>query len=176
MSPKVNPLPKVYGQIVGVLLALLAMTGLATAQEGELRQIELTEPMIMNFISAQKQIKNRASEIEAAGEDEAKIVAILTEVAKGNGFSSFEELDVVSANVTLTLTGIDPETGSYTDPKESMRQELKAIEEDQALASEEKERLLAELQEAIEATPDLQFPGNVELVKKHAAEIEAVLE
>lgn len=176
MSPKATLIPRICAVILTVMMSAAAATGLATAQEGEFRQIELTEPMVLNFIKAQQQIKSRADEIEAAGEDEAKIVALLTDVAKSNGFSSFEELDVVAANVTLTMAGVDPETGTYTDPKESMRQELQAIEADKTLAAEERERLVAELEEAIEATPDLQYAGNVELIKKHAAEIEAVLE
>lgn len=154
----------------------LASLGSASAQDGDLKQIKLTEELVKKFISAQKLLKSKAKEIEGAGEDETKMTKLLTEIANKAGFASFEEYDVVAANVTLIMAGIDPESGDYQDPREAIKLELKDVREDKSMSEAERKKLISELEEAQKSTPDVKFPENIALVKKYAKDIEAVLE
>lgn len=162
--------------VLSMVVGFVAATGAAWSQDGDMQQIALNEAMVTRYIAAQREVIARAKEIEQLGEDAAKLTDLLSEIARKHGFASFEELDVVAANVTLTLAGIDPDTGEYTDPKDSMRQELEEIKADSSISKDEKARLVSELEEAIESTPDLKFAENVAIVKKFAKQIEAVLE
>ncbi|MEM9030524.1 MAG: hypothetical protein AAGC70_19360 [Pseudomonadota bacterium] len=167
---------KSFVALCGTVMLAVVLSVHALGQQSGLRQIELTEDMIKRFITAQQELKGRAKEIESANADEAKLTALLNTVAKKAGFASFEEFDVVAANVTLIIAGIDPETGAYTDPKEAIRVEVKEIKVDKTLSEDERKKLLAELEEALKSTPDVKHPDNIKLVQKLAKDIEVILE
>lgn len=156
----------------------------ATAQE--FKQVELTEEQVTRFIAAQADLaKIGPAEAAEPVSDEAepapltideKTQAELDAAATKHGFKNYAELDDVAANIALVLAGIDDDTGDYTDPRKQLEEELAEVKGDEKLAEDEKAEMVKEIEEAIAATPELKFPGNIELVKKHREAIEKSLE
>lgn len=169
----------VYRIAAAFILAVLVSAAPAHAQDTtqDAHQVNLTEDQVKSFISAQKDLADISSKLEQSGDkpDEA-LQNELEQVAKKHGFKSFEELDDVAASVSTVMAGLDPETGEFTDPKEAMKKELADIEADTAIPAAEKKLLVEELNEAIKATPPIIHPGNIEIVKKYRAEIEAAMQ
>jgi len=147
----------------------------ATATKFE--QVKLTEANVKGFIAMQSKLAAIAGEIE--GQDEkpdAKFKARLDELAKQSGFESFEDFDRVAASITLVIAGIDPDTGTYRDPKIGIAEDQKDVSADKTLDEKERGELLADLKEALATTPDVAYPSNIELVKKYVADIEKVMQ
>lgn len=157
--------------------AFAVMVSLSSASAQDVAQIKLTEEHVKGFIAAQKDLAAVSAKLQEAGDapDDA-LQKELEAIAKKYGFQSFQELDDVAANVSIVMAGLDPESGNFTDPQEALKKELTDIEADASIPAEEKKQLVDELKEAIETTPPLQHPENVEVVKKHRAEIEAALQ
>jgi hypothetical protein len=150
----------------------------AIAQDAEFKQIKLTEKQIQGFIAAQKDLNDIANKLQGAATDtqDPKLQGELEAVAKKNGFGSFEELDDVAANISMVMAGIDPTSGDYTDPVESIKKEIEEIKNDKSIPDKDKKQMLEEMQEALNSTPPLKNPENVVIVKKFRAEIDKVLQ
>jgi hypothetical protein len=146
----------------------------ATAQE--FKQVELTDKQVTDFIAAQKDFAPLASKLVEAGEspDEA-LTKELEDIAKKHGFASFAEFEDVGANITLILDGLDRSSGTFTDPVEKMKKELEDIKADDSIPPEDKKLAVDDLTQEIAASKPLEHKGNVEVVKKHVAEIEALI-
>ncbi len=169
--------------ITRLALALTLAVGVAAApawaQDAgtESKQIKLSEAQVKSFISAQKDLTDISAKMEKAGDKpDEELQKELEVVAKKHGFASSEELDDVSASVSMVMAGLDPESGEFTDPKDSMKKELADIEADGAIPAAEKKLLVEELNEAIKSMPPIIHPENIELVKKYRAEIEAAMQ
>jgi hypothetical protein len=96
------------GALLSALLALaLFDPGAATAQEG--KQIKLTEKHIQSFMGA---YNDMVKLYESANPDkpDPKVEAQAEAIAKKNGFASLAEFDDVSFNVSMIMSGIDPQT------------------------------------------------------------------
>lgn len=185
--PQVNSIIRTLA--VSVIFACSAL-GAATADE--FRQIELTDDLITKYIAAQADLaklgggSDGAAEEEEAkeakadeGADEAideKFEAELEAIAKKHGFKDYAELDDVAANIALVLAGVKDDTGEYSDPRKQLDAELAEVKADDKLDAQEKAEMIKEIEEAIAATPELKYPGNIELVKKHRKAIEKSLE
>jgi len=151
--------------------------GTASAQEADFKQIKLTEKQIQGFIAAQKDLNAIADKLQGESDDpDPKVKAELDALAKKNGFADFDELDMVAANISMVMAGFDPETGEYSDPVESIKKEIAEIEKDTSIPENEKKQMLKEMQEALEMTPPLEHPENVQVVKKYRAEIDKALQ
>lgn len=160
-----------------VALALAFALGPAAAQDAEFKQIKLNEKQVQGFIAAQKDLNDISEKLQSASDQpDSKLQAELEAIAKKNGFASFEELDDVAANISMVMAGIDPETGDYTDPVTSIKKEIEEIKADKSIPEKEKKQMLQEMQEALDTTPALQHPENIEVVKKHRAEIDKALQ
>ena len=158
-------------------VALAFVLGPAAAQDSEFKQIKLDEKQVQGFIAAQKDLNDISDKLQnASDQPDSKLQAELEGIAKKNGFASFEELDDVAANISMVMAGIDPETGEYTDPVASIKKEIEEIKADKSIPDKEKKQMLEEMQEALDTTPALQHPENVEVVKKHHAEIDKALQ
>src|SRR5262245_52459218 len=117
-------------------LGLFAPSTLAQSpKQGEgqqqLKQMRLTEKQVQSFIAAQKQLEPLASKLEAAGDKpDPALQRQLEQVAKSNGFSTLEELDNVGANISLVLSGLDPQSGQFTEPPELIKKDMDEIRQD----------------------------------------------
>lgn len=169
-----------------VATAILAVAQLAApvaaqdrndAETGPLTQIELTDAHMTRFIAMQTDLVALGKEIEASEEQpNPKLNEKLTELAKKNGFKTFDEFDDVAATVSLVMEGLDPDTKEYTDPKESIAADIEDAKQDTTLTDEERKQVIADLEEARETTPDVKFPTNVDMVRKYAEQIEQILQ
>jgi hypothetical protein len=141
----------------------LGVLALATAQVAT-KQIALTEKQVERFIAAQ----GKMSAAKAENEFEA--------IAKEYGFAGIEEHDDVEANILLLLEGIDPQSRTFLEPPVQIKRRIEETKADKSLPEGEKKQALDELTEALKGAKPIQFPANVELVRKYYDKIQAVLQ
>ena len=153
------------GALFSVLLTLtLFDPGAASAQEG--KQIKLTEKHIQGFIGAYKDMTKL---YESANPDkpDPKVEAQAQAVAKKNGFASLDEYDDVSFNISMIMSGIDPQTKKFTEPPEQIKKEIAALKADKSVSEAEKKEDLAQLEAALKTAKPVQFKENIALVLKY---------
>jgi len=148
--------------------ALLAFAlfdpGAVTAQE--VKQIKLTEKHIQSFIAAHEEMANLYNGANLDNSD-PKVEAQAEAVAKKNGFASLDEYDDVSANISMILSGIDPQTKKFTEPSEQIKKEIAALKADKSISEAEKKQGLAQLEAALKNAKPIQFKENIALVLKY---------
>jgi hypothetical protein len=153
------------GVLFSALLALaLFDPGGATAQE--VKQIKLTEKHIQGFMAASKDM---AQLYEGANPDkpDPKVEAQAGVVAKKNGFASLAEYDDASMNISMIMSGIDPQTKKFTEPPEQIKKEITALKADKSVPEAEKKEGLAQLEAALKNAKPVQFKENIALVLKY---------
>ena len=153
------------GALFSALLVLaLFVSGAATAQEG--KQIKLTEKHIQSFMGA---YNNMVKLYESANPDkpDPKVEAQAEAVAKKNGFASIDEFDDVSFNISMIISGIDPQTKKFAEPPEQIKKEIAALKADKTVPEAEKKDELAQLEAALKTAKPVQFKENIALVLKH---------
>ncbi len=152
------------GALFSALLALALLDpGAATAQE--VKQIKLTDKHIQSFMSAYKSMAKLYE--NAIPEPDPKVEAQAEAVAKKNGFASLDEYDDVSTNITMIMSGIDPQTKKFTEPPEQIKNEIAALKADKSAAEAEKKQELAQLEAALKTAKPIQFKENIALVLKY---------
>ena len=149
----------------------------ASAAEEPFKQLKLSEKMVQGFIAAQKDLAELAKKNPPPPSDkpDPKIQAELEAIAQKHGFASFAEFDDVAFNISFVMGGIDPQTGNYTDQITLIKKEIEDVKADKSVPDDQKKKMLDDLAEALKNTPPLQFPENVDLVKKYREEIAKVL-
>ena len=178
---------KSFGSVTGLMAgALMLMAAFATGTSARaqaptpdvIKQVKLTEPQVKGFIAAQADMAKISEKMQGATSDkpDPKIQAELETIAKTNGFKDFSEYDDVAANISMVMAGIDPQSGNYTDPVASIKKEIDDVTADKTLQEKDKKQMLDELSEALKTTQPVQFPENVELVKKYRTDIDKVLQ
>jgi hypothetical protein len=172
---------KVLAALVAVLGLALAGPAVAQAPAGgeqPFKQVKLSEAHIKGFIGAQKEMAALAQKQGGQPTDkpDPKIQAELEAIAKRHGFQSFVDFDDVAFNISMVMGGLDPKTGAFTDPITSIKKEIADITADNTIPAKDKKQMLDELAEALKHTPPLQYPENIDTVKKHRADIEKVLQ
>jgi len=142
------------------------------------RQIPLTENQIEGFIAAQKDMSAVVEKMQGAASPDkppSTYQADLEAVTKKHGFKDFAEYEAVAANISMVMATIDPQTKAFTDPQTAIKKEIDDVTADKTIPESEKKQLLAELKEALKSAQPIQFPGNIELVKKYYDQIDAAL-
>jgi ribosome maturation protein Sdo1 len=99
----------------------------------------------------------------------------LETATKKHGFKNFSEYEDVAATISMLMVAIDPQTKAFTDPPTAIRKAIEDVNADQSVSDETKKQALQELNEALKAVQPVQFPSNVELVKKYYDKIAAIL-
>jgi hypothetical protein len=162
--------------------ALLAVTflspGMSASAQDAIKQVKLTDAHIKGFIAAQADMAKISEKMQQATSEkpDPKIQAELDAISTKNGFKDFAEYDDVAANISMVMAGIDPQTGVYTDPVTSIKKEIEEVTADKTLQEKDKKQMLEELSEALKSAQPVQFPENIEIVKKSRAEIDKVLQ
>jgi len=170
-------LKHIAGLVIAVALGLAIPLGPSGAQAQDFKQMKLTERHIQGFIASQKELTALADRLQEAGDKpDPKLQAELEALAKKHGFESFGELDDVAANISVVMAGLDPQTGDYSDPLEAIKREMEDIKADTSIPDNDKKQMLEEMTSALSTTPPLQYKENVEVVKRHRAEIEKALQ
>jgi hypothetical protein len=164
--------------IAVLALGLVGLTTDAPAQQGP-AQIKLTEKQVEGFIAAQRDMSAVVGKMQAAATaDKAAIKKYEVEmeaVTKKHGFKNFIEYEAVAASISMVLAAIDPQTKTFTDPQNVIKKEIEDVTADKAMPENEKKQLLQELKEALQTAEPIQFPGNIELVRKYYDQIDAAL-
>jgi len=148
--------------------------GLAAAQ-AQVKQLKLTEKQVEGFIAAHKDIAAAAEKMPSDKPDPA-IEAQLEVIAKKFGFKDFNEYDEVAFNIHLVMDGIDPQTKSFTEPPVVIKKRIDDVKGDKSMSEAEKKEALDGLNEALKTAQPVQFPANVELIKKYFNKIQDVLQ
>lgn len=175
MSTMISKL-RSLGLALGAGFALAVAGPLGASAQEDFKQIELTDKMVTSFIAAQKDYEPLTKKLVDAGDEVDKgLTKELDAVAKKHGFADFAEFEDVGANITLVLDGYDRESGQFTDPKTLMQKELEEIKADDSIPADEKKAIIADQEELIASVPPLKYSTNVDIVKKHISEIEALL-
>jgi hypothetical protein len=131
-----------------------------------MKQIKLTEKYIQGFMAASKDM---ASLNDGANPDQPdpKIEAQAEAVAKRNGFASLAEYEDVAMNISMIMSGIDPQTKKFTEPPEQIRKQIAALKADKSVPEEEKKDGLEEFEAALKTARPIQFKENIALVLKY---------
>jgi hypothetical protein len=151
---------------IAMAAAFLHLSGGPAPAEAQapIRQIRLTEGQVEGFIAAQKKM--------ATAKAEAEFEAI----AKEHGFASLDEIDDVEANVVLLMNAIDPATRVFSEPPVLIKRRIDEVTADKSMPEAERKQALHELRAALSSARPIQFPGNVDLVKRYYDRLQAVLE
>src|SRR5260370_19242443 len=151
--------------LFSALLALaLFVHGTATAQE--VKQIKLTEKHIQGFMAA---YEDMAKLYKSANSDkpDPKVEAQAAVVAKKNGFASLAQYEDALTNITMIMSGIDPQTKKFTEPPEQIKNEIAALKADKSVPEAAKKEGLAQLEAALKIAKPIQFKENIALVLKY---------
>jgi hypothetical protein len=154
-----------FGLLFFAVLALvLFVPRAATAQE--VKQIKLTEKQIQGFMAAYDDI---AKLYYGANPDkpDPKVDAQAASVAKKNGFTSLAHYEDVSTNITMIMSGIDPQTKKFTEPPEQIKNEIAALKADKSVPEAEKKEGLAQLEAALKIVKPVRFKENIALVLQY---------
>ena len=157
--------PRFLGLLFFAVLALiLFVPRAATAQEA--KQIKLTEKQIQSFIAAYDDI---AKLYYSANPDkpDPKVEAQAAALAKKNGFASLAQYDDVLTNITMIMSGIEPQSKKFTEPPEQIRNEIAALKADKSVPEADKKEGQAQLEAALRVVKPIQFKENIALVLKY---------
>jgi hypothetical protein len=153
------------GALFSALLALALFDhGTATAQE--VKQIKLTDKHIQGFMATYEDIAKVYDGAESDKPD-PKVEAQAAAVAKKHGFASLAQYDDVSMNITMIMSGIDPQTKKFTEPPEQIKNEIAALKADKSVPEAEKKEGLTQLEAALKNARPIQFKENIALVLKY---------
>ena len=152
------------GGFSALLVLALFDNGAATAQE--VKQIKLTEKHIQGFMAAYDDI---AKLYYGANPDkrDPKVDAQAAAVAKKNGFASLAQYEDVSTNITMIMSGVDPQSKKFAEPPEQIKNEIAALKADKSVPEPEKKEGLAQLEAALKIAKPIQFKENIALVLKY---------
>lgn len=155
-----NRVFRLMGALVGAA-ALAYSLGTAAAQTDS-GQVKLTEKQVQAYVAAHKKII-------AAREELDKLV-------KASGFESLGEYDEVGANIMMVYEGLDPKTKAFTEPPGQIKKRMEEVRADKSLSDADRKQVLEDLGEALKEAKPIQFPSNIELVKKYFDKIRSVTE
>ena len=156
---------RILGLWFSVLLAF-ALFGHATATAQEVKQIKLTDTHIQGFMAAYEDIAKVYDGAESDKPD-PKLEAQAEAVAKKHGFSSLAQYDAVSMNITMIISGIDPQTKKFKEPPEQIKNEIAALKADKSVPEAEKKEDLTQLEAALKNARPIQFKENIALVLQY---------
>ena len=151
--------------LFSVLLAF-ALFDSEAASAQEVKQIKLTEKHIQGFLAASKDMAilyDDANPDKLDPKKEARAEAI----AKRNGFASLAEYEDAATNISMIMSGIDPQTKKFTEPPEQIKKEIAALKADKSVPEGEKKDDLEDLEAALKAAKPIQFKENIALVLKY---------
>jgi hypothetical protein len=154
------------GLLFSAFLALALFDNRAITAR-EVKQIKLTEKQIQSFMAAYEDIAKVYDGAESDKPEDPKVEAQAAAVAKKHGFASLAQYDDVLTNITMIVSGIDPQTKKFTEPPEQIKNEIAALKADKSVPEAEKKEGLAQLETALKNAKPIQFKENIALVLKY---------
>ena len=157
-----------------------ALLGLALLQPAvpaaqEVQQVKLTEKHIQGFMASHEDM---AKLYDGASLDNSdpKIEAQAEAVVKKNGFANLAEYDVVSMNISMIMSGIDPQTRKFTEPPDQIRKEIASLKADKSVPEAQKKEDMAQLEAALKSAKPIAFKENIALVLKYFDKLPALMQ
>jgi D-mannonate dehydratase len=105
-----------------------------------------------------------------------KVEAQAAALAKKNGFTSLAQYDDVSTNITMIMSGIDPQTKKFTEPPEQIKKEIAALRADKSVPEADKKEGIAQLEAALKNAKPIQFKENIALVLKYFDQLVPIMQ
>jgi hypothetical protein len=149
----------------------------ATAQPRRtLKQIKLTETQVQAAVASLKEMKPIRERLWAAtwrkgreptSDEHAKHDAQFELVARSHGFKDLDEHEEVVENMLLVHSSIDPQTKAFTDRRVAIEKDMADATADKTMPEQERKLVLEEFREELKSVQAIQFPTNIELVKKY---------
>ena len=163
--------------VIHIFAALCIAGSLGATWAQEPKQIKLTEKHVEAFIAAQKDMSAVVEKMQAgtAAKPNAAYDIELEAVTKKHGFRSFSEYEDVAATISIVMASIDPQSKTFMDPQTAIKKEIDDLRTDATIPDDEKKHLMEELQQALKAAQPIQFPSNIDLVRKYFDRIDAAL-
>jgi hypothetical protein len=157
--------------------ALLALAGFGhgVALAQEVKQIKLTDKHIQGFMAAYEDIAKVYDGAESDKPD-PKAEAQAAAVAKKHGFASLAHYEDVSMNISMIMSGIDPQTKKFTEPPEQIKNEIAALKADRSVPEAEKKEDLTQLEAELKNSRPIQFKENIALVLKYFDELAPIMQ
>jgi hypothetical protein len=169
--------PTRLGCLSVLFSALLALAGFGhgAASAQEVKQIKLTDQHIQSFMVAYEDI---AKVYDGADSDkpDPKAEAQAAAVAKKHGFASLAQYEDVSMNISMIMSGIDPQTKKFTEPPEQIKNEIAALKADKSISEAEKKEDLTQLEAELKNARPIQFKENIALVLKYFDELAPIMQ
>ena len=146
------------------------------AEQPAMKQMALTDKQIEGVLAAQKGMDAITGKLPENAKPDPKIIAQLEDVARKNGFSSYDEYNNVIDNIGLVLAGFDPAAKKYVGPEAVIKAQIAQVEADKKMSPADKKQALAELNEVLKSpAPPIENKGNIDLVAKYYDKLAAVL-
>jgi hypothetical protein len=189
MRPTIRPIVAALSiGSLAVLLAFAPATGAfaqakqaaqaAPPAEPQLKQIALTDKQIEGVLASQKELDAITEKLpeDAMEKPDPKVTAQLDVVAKKYGFADYADYNVVIDNVSLVMSGFDPQTKKYVGNDVVLKQQIAAVQADKKMSAKEKKEALADLNEALKApSPAIENKGNIDVVGKYYDKLAAAM-
>src|SRR6202022_1735984 len=146
------------------------------AQQPALKQMALTEKQIEGVLAAAKDMDAITAKLPENAKPDPKITAQIEDVAKKNGFASYDEYSNVVDNISLVLGGFDPATKKYVGSDVVLKAQIAEVQADKKMSAKDKKDALADLNEALKSpAPPVENKGNIDLVAKYYDKLAAAL-
>jgi len=158
--------------LLTAIAAVLLLQVAAPARAQELRQLALTDQHITTFIAAQPDFAPLVVKLsEAAERPDDSLKGELDTVAKKHGFANFDEYMDVNDNIAFVMGGLNEKSMEFTEPVERLKKDLEEIRADKDIPEEDRKLALEDLELEIKSAAPLQFRENIEVVKRHFADL-----
>jgi hypothetical protein len=159
--------------LAGLLALFVFCPDVATAQEA--KQIKLTEKHVQGFMAVSEDMTKLYNGTNPDRPD-PKLEAQAEALVKKNGFGSLAEYDNVSMNISMIMSGIDPQSKKFTEPPEQIKKDIAALKSDQSVPERQKKEGLTQLEAALKEAKPIQFKENIGLVLKYFDKLAAVMQ
>jgi hypothetical protein len=141
-----------------------------------LKQIALTDKQIENVLASQKDFDAITEKLPDDAKPDAKVTEQLDTVAKKYGFASYDDYNIVIDNISMVLSGFDPQAKKYVGVDAVIKQQIAQVEADKKMSAKDKKEALADLNEALKApAPAVENKGNIDLVGKYYDKLAAAM-
>ena len=148
----------------------------APPEQPALKQMALTEKQIEGVLAAAKDMDAITAKLSENAKPDPKIIAQLEDLAKKNGFASYDGYSNVVDNISLVLGGFDPATKKYVGPDVVLKAQIAEVQADKKMSAKDKKEALADLNEALKSpAPAVENKGNIDLVTKYYDKLAAIM-
>jgi hypothetical protein len=156
--------------LFSAILGLAAFDARVAAAQ-EVKQIQLDEQHIQAFVAATKEMAKLFGGVRSNLSGDPKMQFQADALVKKNGFTSLAEFEDVSDNIMMIMAGVDPQTKTFQEPVELMKQAITALKADKSVSQAEKKERLAVFGAAMENAKPIEFQENIALVLKYYDEL-----